>query len=148
MFCVLVLAWLFLPIYIAAGVSRWDVVSLKDLLGFKPPLWLMGFTTSYGTWASSGRQDVSHGAPGCSRGPGERGGELLPGNSTGGSGGGVRLLCCPCQSRVAPSPEEMGRGCPLAAHSEPGARHYSSQCLLSSCAGLSGLLRTQHHTEQ
>lgn len=42
MFCVLVLAWLFLPIYIAAGVSKWEVVSINDFGGFTPPAWLLG----------------------------------------------------------------------------------------------------------
>lgn len=37
MFSVLVLAWLFLPIYIAAGVSKWAVVSISHFLAFKPP---------------------------------------------------------------------------------------------------------------
>jgi len=36
MFSVLVLAWLFLPIYIAAGVSKWGIVSISHFLAFKP----------------------------------------------------------------------------------------------------------------
>lgn len=45
MFSVLVLAWLFLPIYIAAGVRRWDVVFDGDLLVPKAPAWLLGLTS-------------------------------------------------------------------------------------------------------
>uniref|UniRef100_A0A8B9FSF3 Sodium/myo-inositol cotransporter 2 n=1 Tax=Amazona collaria TaxID=241587 RepID=A0A8B9FSF3_9PSIT len=45
MFSVLVLAWLFLPIYMAAGVRRWDVVSSSDLLVSKALAWLLGLTS-------------------------------------------------------------------------------------------------------
>lgn len=52
--------------------------------------------------------------------------ELLPGNSTEGSGVGVRLLRYPWRcSTVAPSPEEMDRGSHITVHSEPYVRHYS-----------------------